>query len=645
MTGRLGARSWHRSENCAARRQALHRSSGSCRRASSGVGDPWIPVPIVRSTSAGAITSRWFQARLRPGVSAGSRRGRAFRQSHVDARRAVSRLGYPKQARIDVITVIDLVVAAASEACSTRCSRGRRPAASSSRLARTSPTCRSHAAHARERELLVRVALGAGRARIVRQLVIENLLLAVGGGIAGCLPASRRDPGADGVDAATERPVGDDARLDTPVLVFASATAILSTLIFGKNSRRCWSTRRDARRDGCAGAGGGSATRRQARIRGGPRGGRKWPSRSSCCSAPACWFATFVSPAQCRSRLRHVSHTMLVRLAFAPGSLRDGRVAPAQYREVLDRVGRLARLSRRWHSPTGMSAFGGFDAAIAANGRPADGSGLQRSPSASQRELPRHRSACGCWPAAISRSADLDRRRRLRSSIRRSRRRHFGRDNPLRPRDHHHHSRRSTSRRLSLPSSSSWVSCGTPSTTTSGSRWRRRPTCRSVLLPPARVGLDRADHGRPGRVSPARGASRSASHRRKHRALATRRARHRQAREFYPQPGFVLIVLGMLAATGLLLVAVGIYGVLASAPSRNRRGRSRSRLAVGGERGDILRLVLTRGLRGWSSWARRPSAWCRVSARTGSLESQPGGHRATRDPGAMAAIIALSSPP
>jgi predicted permease len=87
-------------------------------------------------------------------------------------------------------------------------------------------------ATARERELAVRVAHGAGRGRVVRQLVTESLGLSALGGLAGLAVAY---VGARGlvVLAAGQLPRSEDVGLDAPVVLFTLGVSLLTGLIFG----------------------------------------------------------------------------------------------------------------------------------------------------------------------------------------------------------------------------------------------------------------------------------------------------------------------------------------------------------------------------------------------------------------------------
>jgi putative ABC transport system permease protein len=84
----------------------------------------------------------------------------------------------------------------------------------------------------RRREIAVRMALGAGRARLLRQLMVESLVLAAVGGGLGLLLAAW---GADFLAAgrADWLPRAEEIRVDPAVLGFAAAATILTGLLFG----------------------------------------------------------------------------------------------------------------------------------------------------------------------------------------------------------------------------------------------------------------------------------------------------------------------------------------------------------------------------------------------------------------------------
>jgi predicted permease len=84
-------------------------------------------------------------------------------------------------------------------------------------------------------EIALRSALGAGRARIVRQLVTESLLLGVGGGVLGLLLAFWTTNALVAAQAEGLRQGGlsDAIRLDGTVLAFAVGVTVLAGLLAG----------------------------------------------------------------------------------------------------------------------------------------------------------------------------------------------------------------------------------------------------------------------------------------------------------------------------------------------------------------------------------------------------------------------------
>ena len=84
----------------------------------------------------------------------------------------------------------------------------------------------------RTRELAIRVALGAGRGRLLRQLLTESMLLALAGGALGLLVAAWGTPAALALLPGS-LPRAGEISLDGRVLVFALGVSLVSGVLFG----------------------------------------------------------------------------------------------------------------------------------------------------------------------------------------------------------------------------------------------------------------------------------------------------------------------------------------------------------------------------------------------------------------------------
>jgi predicted permease len=88
-------------------------------------------------------------------------------------------------------------------------------------------------AASRGKEIATRLAVGARRGRLVRQLLAESALLAGGGAAAGLLLAWVGLRALRAATATGQFAIPVDVQLDARVLAFTAATAMLTTILFG----------------------------------------------------------------------------------------------------------------------------------------------------------------------------------------------------------------------------------------------------------------------------------------------------------------------------------------------------------------------------------------------------------------------------
>ena len=85
----------------------------------------------------------------------------------------------------------------------------------------------------RRKELAIRLAMGASRARIVRQLVTEAVMLSLGGGLGGLVLATWIIALVSSMKFPSDVPLVIDLRVDWRVLAFAFSVSLVTGIAFG----------------------------------------------------------------------------------------------------------------------------------------------------------------------------------------------------------------------------------------------------------------------------------------------------------------------------------------------------------------------------------------------------------------------------
>ena len=107
-------------------------------------------------------------------------------------------------------------------------------------------------AFARQKEIAVRLSVGASRGRLVQQLLIESLLLSFAGGLAGAALAVGMTRGLLALIPTDENPLLIKAEPDLRILLFTLGLTLVTSLIFGlapalrASNPDLWTTLKDA---------------------------------------------------------------------------------------------------------------------------------------------------------------------------------------------------------------------------------------------------------------------------------------------------------------------------------------------------------------------------------------------------------------
>ena len=546
------------------------------------IADLWVPAAITRSDDPQSWRGfRAFQAHLRPGVTAAEAEAQL---NIVATRRAAEHPNdYPPHSRFQVIKVIDWVVrefrgvlytlfGAVSLLLVIACCN-----VANMLLAR---------ATTREREMSIRAAIGASRSRIVRQLLVESALLALGGLVAGSLLAYAGTAALAGFMPRQGVPWETQIRLDQPVLLFALVVAALATVSFG-----LFPAVQSARRDLAAGtniAGRGTAGRRQTRMRGSLVVAQVALSIVLLLGA-GLLMRTFVKLVGVDLGI-DPKNLLVAGVAFPSRPNASAEDQRRFYREALERVGSIPGV-RSVAISNGPPPFGGMSTGLQIPGvavAPESSAFVlfcsERLAETVGLSLVKGRGLSGL---------DVEQSHHVALVNETLAKKYFGSGEPL-------------GRTIRLPRLATLpVPVADPTFEIIGvirdfaNQGPREQPGGQVFLPftlrgPAGFGFVLRTSDEPMRVVNAVRQEIQAVDREA--ALVEPIAMEDVIqRVFFARPRFSLLVLGIFACTGVVLVAFGVYGVLAYTVSQQTREIA-IRMALGGERGHMVRMVLRLGL-------------------------------------------------
>jgi putative ABC transport system permease protein len=442
---------------------------------------------------------------------------------------------------------------------------------------------------ARRREVAMRTALGAARARLLRQLLTESTLLALAGGAAGVLLAYLSIPPLVALAGPGIPNVGPVA-VDSGVLMFVCAIVMFAGILFGLGPA-LQTVRFDlvaSLNEGSRGSSGGGA---QKRIR-------------SVLVVSELAFA-IVLLVGAGLLLRSFDRLQGVQPGFRPGNLlvADVPLSPRSYPEPPARMGFFDRLLERARGLPGVTSAG------AAAFLPVSGGGsqihfnIQGRPPKSPRDFlivgyrpvsPRLHETLGV-PLVSGRylaETDTDRAPFVAVVNEAFARQYFPDRNPI-----GQHVQLGQSPETDVP----WheivgvVGNVKQNLATDPAAELYFPLRQAdTVLPVNFVSIVLRTAGDPrGQVSALREAIRQLD---PNQPLVRVRTMDENIASSITQPRFRTTLLGIFAGCALLLSVVGLYGVMTYSVTR-RAAEIGIRMALGAQRGDILRMVLSEGVR------------------------------------------------